>query len=183
MANNNLSLPTKLVAIFGAGKEIKAHVVEDGHVTFMEEDTQNLWETKLPPDIIFDGVFSGPGRYKLKIENGNLITAEEDNPESQVPSMRAVQFVEFVDEAVGNPDSGKALAVVFRQLLKDNNITEAMVSERIDALLEKFPSPSVGREAMKNHVTAELAADMMSWEAFTIGMKIVGAVQITLAIR
>jgi hypothetical protein len=89
--------------------------------------------------------------------------------------MKSAQFLTVVDEAIGSVENPTVLSAIYRQLLKSNNVDDVVLGQRLDALLDKFPSPSVGREAMRQHVLAQLSTDVMSWEAFTLGMKIVGA--------
>lgn len=97
--------------------------------------------------------------------------------------MKSTQFVIFTDESVGNAGSGTTLSVIFRQLMVNNGIDETILNERLRQLVAEFPSTVLEPAAFHQHVLAALNSDVMSWEVFMIGMKIIGAETVTLTIR
>ena len=67
--SNSSSMVFMLTTIFGVGNgTVMANHKPDGEVTFTDDDTKNIWTTKLPPGV----VFFGPGLYKITIHEDSF---------------------------------------------------------------------------------------------------------------
>lgn len=169
------SLSTVLSVIFGVGNVIKAVIDDNNTITFTdqgENKTNNIWSGPVPDGV----VMYGPGQYKITIHEGSF-------DYELVETITPAQFQMTVDEALGNPTNNGALTVIFRHLLKDNGITEAVVKERVEELLKKHPIKDLSPEQGLEYVTKRLAGESLNWEDFTVGMGVLGVTNVTIAVR